>query len=173
MLAASRIARVKGRVIDLTTSISTIKGIRALGVPLGTKCAINASLFTKKGRVTTPNHKASPRGRVNLMCLVDVKTYGISPRKLLTTIRINTLLSTSDALIPTLEIFTSLISLANVVPTDWITCKAREFNPHALVGNKTAKVILNQFKLTPLTPTEGSKVVNNLPIKLLVIRHAT
>ena len=39
ILAASRTARVPGRMTFLTVSIMTINGIRALWVPLGTKCA--------------------------------------------------------------------------------------------------------------------------------------
>ena len=37
ILAASRTARVPGRIIFLTVSIRTINGIRAPGVPNGTK----------------------------------------------------------------------------------------------------------------------------------------
>lgn len=39
ILAASRIERVPGRIIFLTDSITTIKGIRGPGVPEGTKWA--------------------------------------------------------------------------------------------------------------------------------------
>ena len=38
IFAASRTERVRGRIKDLTTSISTIKGIKAPGVPRGTRC---------------------------------------------------------------------------------------------------------------------------------------
>ena len=38
MFAASRMARVKGRIIVLTVSITTIKGINTEGVPLGIRC---------------------------------------------------------------------------------------------------------------------------------------
>ncbi len=40
MLAASRMAKVKGRITDLTDSIITITGIKGAGVPSGTKCDI-------------------------------------------------------------------------------------------------------------------------------------
>ena len=40
MLAANRILNVKGRMNLLTSSIKTIKGTKARGVPLGTKWAI-------------------------------------------------------------------------------------------------------------------------------------
>jgi len=40
MLAARRIAKVAGRISLLTVSINTIIGIKNLGVPVGTKCAI-------------------------------------------------------------------------------------------------------------------------------------
>jgi len=39
ILAANRIANVKGRIIFLTVSIITITGIKNLGVPVGTKWA--------------------------------------------------------------------------------------------------------------------------------------
>ena len=40
ILAASRTARATGRTNSLIVSIITINGIRALGVPSGTRCAI-------------------------------------------------------------------------------------------------------------------------------------
>jgi len=38
MLAVNRTAKVTGRIIFLIVSIQTIKGIKILGVPCGTKC---------------------------------------------------------------------------------------------------------------------------------------
>jgi len=45
MFAVNRTDSVNGRIIALTTSIKTIKGINALGVPSGTKCAKNELTF--------------------------------------------------------------------------------------------------------------------------------
>ena len=42
MLAARRTDSVTGRMILLVSSIRTIKGIRAAGVPAGTRCAKNS-----------------------------------------------------------------------------------------------------------------------------------
>jgi hypothetical protein len=39
MLAVSRTASVPGRIIFLTVSMQTINGIRAVGVPWGTRCS--------------------------------------------------------------------------------------------------------------------------------------
>lgn len=39
MFAASRTDKVMGRIMFLIISIITMNGIRALGVPFGTKCA--------------------------------------------------------------------------------------------------------------------------------------
>ena len=47
ILAASRTDNVNGRIILLTNSITTMKGIRAYGVPKGTKCAKNLPKFKK------------------------------------------------------------------------------------------------------------------------------
>lgn len=44
-LAASRTERVRGRIKFLTNSIKTITGIKAYGVPRGTKCAKNSPEF--------------------------------------------------------------------------------------------------------------------------------
>lgn len=38
MLAVNRIAKVKGRITSLISSIITMKGIRINGVPWGVKC---------------------------------------------------------------------------------------------------------------------------------------
>lgn len=38
MLAVSRMAKVKGRIISLIDSMITIKGIKIKGVPWGVKC---------------------------------------------------------------------------------------------------------------------------------------
>lgn len=45
IFAVSRIISVKGRIKDLIDSIITIKGIKAGGVPVGTKWAIKYPVF--------------------------------------------------------------------------------------------------------------------------------
>lgn len=47
ILAASRIAKVKGRITILMVSIITMKGIRIMGVPIGTKWARVLEVFLK------------------------------------------------------------------------------------------------------------------------------
>ena len=73
MLAASRTARVTGRMTPLKISIKTMKGISKVGVPLGTKwdrylfmSLITLTMFTK-----TQITKAIPS--LNTKCLEAVK----------------------------------------------------------------------------------------------------
>lgn len=86
MLAARRTAKVPGRITFLIVSIITINGIRAKGVPWGTKWAnicLECWIHPNNIRVT---HKGKERDSVITMCLDLVNTYGANPRKLLNTI---------------------------------------------------------------------------------------
>lgn len=86
MFAASRTARVPGRITLLIVSIRTINGMRGPGVPAGTKWANICWVWLIHPNSIKDSHRGSLRAKVNLRCLVDVKTYGISPMKLLNTI---------------------------------------------------------------------------------------
>lgn len=78
---------MKGRIIFLISSINTIKGTNTIGVPLGTKWAKNNLGVVKiEGRINE-THTKLLIVRVIHICLVEVNTYGSSPKKLL--IRIN------------------------------------------------------------------------------------
>ena len=48
MFAANRTAKVKGRIMDLISSIITMKGTSGTGVPTGTRCAKNLDLFDRR-----------------------------------------------------------------------------------------------------------------------------
>lgn len=88
MLAAKRTAKVPGRIIFLIVSISTIKGIKSVGVPWGTKWAnIWCLLFTHL-KIIYEIHKGNDKDRVITKWLDLVNTYGIKPKKLLYTIMV-------------------------------------------------------------------------------------
>ena len=57
MLAINRTARVRGRIKRLIDSMSTIRGIKAGGVPRGTKCAIHLEGLLHSEKITGPNHR--------------------------------------------------------------------------------------------------------------------
>ena len=89
MFAASRTASVPGRITFLTVSIITINGMRAPGVPLGTKCANMCWVWLIHPKIIKDSHSGRARARVIARCLVLVNTYGISPRRLLNIISEN------------------------------------------------------------------------------------
>jgi len=73
ILAIKRTAKVRGRIIFLTDSIKTIKGIRRVGVLWGTKWAnICFILFNQPNNIKAV-HKGSLRVKVKARCLEDVK----------------------------------------------------------------------------------------------------
>lgn len=73
ILAANRTDRVKGRIILLIISITTIKGIRAGGVPKGTKCASILWGVLTQAIIICPNHKGRAIARVKERWLEAVK----------------------------------------------------------------------------------------------------
>lgn len=89
ILADSRIAKVPGRITFLIVSIITIKGIRTGGVPWGTKWANILIVLLIHPNSINDSHKGKARANVKTMCLVLVKIYGNSPKKLLNKINLN------------------------------------------------------------------------------------
>lgn len=89
MLAARRTARVLGRMIFLTVSISTINGINASGVPSGTRWENINSVRVNHPYSINDAQNGRARVRVIVKCLVLVNTYGKSPKKLLNTMNLN------------------------------------------------------------------------------------
>lgn len=104
ILAASRTAKVIGRIKELIISIHTMNGTNATGVPSGTKWAIAAEKFFTNLYLIMPAHSIILNGKVNLICLVLVNTNGQSPIKLLKAKTKN-----SDTLISFVELPTSLL----------------------------------------------------------------
>jgi hypothetical protein len=89
MFAASRIAKVPGRIIFLIVSIHTMNGINTLGVPCGTRWISMWFVFLIHPNSMNPSQRGSAKDRVSTMCLVLVKMYGNNPRKLLNMIMEN------------------------------------------------------------------------------------
>jgi hypothetical protein len=91
ILAANRIARVKGRIILLIVSITTIKGINIVGVPLGIKWINKFEVLLNQPYNITADHKGRAIVSVVDMCLDLVKIKGSNPGTLLNIININNL----------------------------------------------------------------------------------
>lgn len=89
ILAASRTAKVPGRIIFLIVSINTINGIRTDGVPCGTKWANICWVWLIHPLTIKVTHKGNERAKVIAMCLDLVNTYGRRPKKLLKRINEN------------------------------------------------------------------------------------
>jgi hypothetical protein len=81
MLAASRIAKVSGRITDLTVSMITITGMRGAGVPNGTKWLITELSWKKVDHSIVPNQRGKDKDKVKTKWLDGVKMYGNSPMK--------------------------------------------------------------------------------------------
>ena len=92
ILAANRIERVIGRIIFLTVSIITIIGIKNDGVPKGTKWASKLLYWNMIENNIVPNQIGRAKTKVIDKCLVLVKIYGISPKKLENKIKKNSLI---------------------------------------------------------------------------------
>lgn len=72
MLAANRTERVKGRIKFLINSIKTIKGIKALGVPKGTKWANMCVGVFIQPIIICPSHKGRAKATVKVRWLEEV-----------------------------------------------------------------------------------------------------
>ena len=73
MLAANRTERVIGRIKFLIVSIRTIKGIKTLGVPRGTRCLRKKFKSLIKIVITAVIQSTNAKLRVNTKCLEGVK----------------------------------------------------------------------------------------------------
>ena len=82
-MAASRIAKVKGRIIFLIVSIITINGIKIKGVPCGTKWANIDFELVNQPKIISVSQRGKERVKVKVIWLDLVNTYGRSPKKLL------------------------------------------------------------------------------------------
>lgn len=80
MLAASRSARVSGRIKNLSTSIRPISGARARGRPLPTSLASFLAEFPLDAR-TLASHSGSAIATVKTRCLEILITHGTNPAR--------------------------------------------------------------------------------------------
>ena len=83
MFAVRRTARVPGRIRFLIVSMITINGISKVGVPCGTRCSNIWLVFLIHPNNINLIHNGKARVSESVKCLVLVKIYGNSPRKLL------------------------------------------------------------------------------------------
>ena len=89
ILAASRTAKVPGRIIFLIVSIQTMKGIKIAGVPWGTRWANICCVWLIHPYSIKDNHRGRASLRVKIKWLELVNTYGNKPIKLLNKIKVN------------------------------------------------------------------------------------
>jgi len=82
MLADSRIDRVIGRMMLLTSSIITMKFIKAVGVPVGTMCVSMLSVLLDQPKIIIAIHIDIAIGREIMMWEVGVNVNGESAMKL-------------------------------------------------------------------------------------------
>ena len=82
MFAVKRTASVPGRIRFLIVSIITINCINMVGVPWGTRCSNIWLVFLIHPNSINLTHKGKARVNVRIRCLVLVKMYGNSPKKL-------------------------------------------------------------------------------------------
>lgn len=140
ILAVNRTANLPGRIILLIVSINTIKGINTLGVPLGTKWVNIILVFLNHPNSIMDNHKGKAMVREKVKCLVLVKIYGISPKKLFIRININK------------------ETVIKVIPL--------EFNPNNILNSLCNFVIIILIiTLFRFGNVQNEYGINNIPIK--------
>ena len=164
IFAASRMAKVKGRIIDLTSSIKTITGTRTSGVPNGTRCAKKDDLFFKKKLNMYPTHILRLMQLVNTKCLVPVNTKGRRPNKLFTNTKIKRLTTNKFNEAGTNCPKVTLTSWFSARQTSLIVLKRELGTTQKLVESSSTLAIDNQFKESPLKPESGSKIENKLSV---------
>lgn len=82
IFAVKRTARVPGRIRLLIVSMITMNGISMVGVPCGTRCSNIWLVFLIHPNNINLIHIGKAKVNVSVKCLVLVKMYGNSPRKL-------------------------------------------------------------------------------------------
>ena len=82
MFAVRRTANVPGRIRLLIVSMITINDIRMVVVPWGIKCSNMWLVFLIHPNKINIIHRGRAKVNTSLRCLVLVKIYGNSPRKL-------------------------------------------------------------------------------------------
>lgn len=135
MFAVNRTANVPGRIKFLIVSIHTMNGIKIDGVPWGTKCSNIWFMLLIHPNSMNLTHKGSANVSVIARCLVLVKMYGNSPRKLLN--KINENRDTNRNVPPFLFLLlpnSVLNSLWSFVVNKFHVIKCRDGISHILIG---------------------------------------
>ena len=164
ILAVRRTANVPDRIRFLIVSMMTMNGISIVGVPCGTKCSNMWLVFLIHPNSIKLIHKGRARDSVRIRCLVLVKIYGNSPRKLFIKIIRN-----NDVRINEFPLFSFpflrivFISWCSLFINNLIIILFREGISQILVGiNNNPIVVLVQFSGRLLISVVGSKIENKL-----------
>lgn len=147
MLAPRRTARVNGRIIKLTDSISTINGIRGAGVPSGTRWAMFILNCFTNLNIIYPSQMGKDKARVNDKWLLEVKTYGNSPNRLVKRIKKNNVKKNNiapGAVIPPKATFSSATKALIIIVTNFSIFLL--INQYIWGKNKIVETDDNQFK---------------------------
>ena len=166
MFAVNRTAKVPGRIRLLIVSITTINGINIVGVPCGTKCSNIWFVFLIHPNSINLIHIGRARVNVSVKCLVLVKMYGNSPRKLFIRIIRNSDVRINEFplfVFPLLKIV--FISWCNLFINKLTIILFREGTNQILVGiNSSPMIVLVQFSDILLISVVGSKIENKFLI---------
>lgn len=164
ILAASRIAKVPGRIILLIVSITTIKGIRAAGVPWGTKWANICWVWLIQPKIIKVIQSGRESESVIAIWLDLVNTYGSNPKELLNTIKVK--IEINKIVLPMWEgDKRALNSLCKVKITLLQSRDQREGEDQYKKGiNKSPKIVEVQLTDRLKNLDEGSKIENKLAI---------
>jgi len=164
IFAASRTAKVPGRITFLIVSIKTINGISGPGVPCGTKCANICCVWLIHPYTINAIHNGIDKDSVITKCLVLVKIYGSNPSLLLKTIRAKSV--TKIIVLPAGD------EANKILNSLWRVSKTLNHNKDHRDGIIQYKVGINisptkvdtQFKGKCITEDIGSKTENKLVI---------
>jgi hypothetical protein len=159
-----------GRINELIISIQTMNGTKATGVPSGTKWASTEEKFLTSLKPIIPDHSIILKGKVNLICLVLVKTKGHRPMKFLTAKVMNSATPANLTELPATLPFTRPISSESPFAKEETLLKLRLETTQEEDGIKHTATHLTQLIFTPI-PVLGSKVLNNLLILIIIINY--
>lgn len=165
IFAVKRTAKVPGRIILLIVSIQTMKGIKILGVPWGTKWANICWVWLIQPYIIKESHNGKAKANVIVIWLVLVKIYGNNPIKLLNIINENKEIKIK--VLPLWELGPSkgLNSLCKVSKILFQIILYREGISQYKEGiNKSPTIVDNQFNDKLKILEEGSNTENKLVI---------
>lgn len=165
IFAASRTAKVPGRITFLIVSIQTINGINTAGVPCGTKCANMCWVWLIHPYNIKDNQRGRARLKVKTKWLDLVNTYGNKPIKLLNKINENNEIKIKELPACPLVLNNVLNSLWSVNKILFQIIWYREGMNQNIGGIiKIPKNVLIQFNERLKMLVEGSKTENKFVI---------